>query len=227
MIADGDQPDVPATYHTGFGSSPNLEQGNQNAVHGYGGDQKMPGTKAKFAFDTMAVRLYGGPKFNSRKRYAVSKDKLGTKRICPETERKFYDLNKDPVVSPYTGKSYPLSYFVELASTTKVKKSSAKAKPEEEEEDETEDEVENEDEDADEDSTVEIVSLEDADDDDDDDNDEITTSDDVTDDDIPEIPDVELDDDDEEAADDDIFLEEDDEDAPIPGVPATKDDEEI
>ena len=39
------------------------------------------------------------------------KPELGTKRIDPETGRKFYDLNKDPIVSPYTGKSYPRSYF--------------------------------------------------------------------------------------------------------------------
>ena len=41
----------------------------------------------------------------------MAKVQLGTKRIDPETGRKFYDLNKDPIVSPYTGKSYPRSYF--------------------------------------------------------------------------------------------------------------------
>jgi uncharacterized protein (TIGR02300 family) len=41
----------------------------------------------------------------------VAKIELGTKRIDPETGRKFYDLNRDPIVSPYTGKSYPRSYF--------------------------------------------------------------------------------------------------------------------
>jgi uncharacterized protein (TIGR02300 family) len=41
----------------------------------------------------------------------VAKNDLGTKRIDPETGRKFYDLNKDPIVSPYTGRSYPRSYF--------------------------------------------------------------------------------------------------------------------
>jgi uncharacterized protein (TIGR02300 family) len=35
----------------------------------------------------------------------------GTKREDPETGQKFYDLNKDPIVSPFTGKSYPRSYF--------------------------------------------------------------------------------------------------------------------
>ena len=33
----------------------------------------------------------------------MSKDKLGKKRVCPTTGKKFYDLNKDPVISPYTG----------------------------------------------------------------------------------------------------------------------------
>ena len=33
----------------------------------------------------------------------MSKDKLGKKRICPTTGKKFYDLNKDPIISPYTG----------------------------------------------------------------------------------------------------------------------------
>ncbi len=41
----------------------------------------------------------------------MAKPELGTKRIDPETGQKFYDLNKDPVVSPYTGKTYPRSYF--------------------------------------------------------------------------------------------------------------------
>ncbi|MGQ0610464.1 MAG: TIGR02300 family protein [Paracoccaceae bacterium] len=27
----------------------------------------------------------------------------GTKRICPTTGKRFYDLNRSPVVSPYTG----------------------------------------------------------------------------------------------------------------------------
>ncbi|MDA9271480.1 TIGR02300 family protein [Planktomarina sp.] len=27
----------------------------------------------------------------------------GIKRICPTTGKRFYDLNKDPIVSPYTG----------------------------------------------------------------------------------------------------------------------------
>lgn len=38
----------------------------------------------------------------------MAKPELGTKRICPETGRKFYDLNKNPVISPYTGKVVPV-----------------------------------------------------------------------------------------------------------------------
>ena len=38
----------------------------------------------------------------------MAKANLGTKRICPTTGRKFYDLNKDPVISPYTGEIVPI-----------------------------------------------------------------------------------------------------------------------
>ena len=41
----------------------------------------------------------------------MAKEDRGTKREDPETGKKFYDLNRDPIVSPYTGKSYPRSYF--------------------------------------------------------------------------------------------------------------------
>jgi uncharacterized protein (TIGR02300 family) len=85
------------------------------------------------------------------KRLDVAKPDIGTKRICPETGRKFYDLNKDPIVSPYTGNSYPLSYF----------ESAVTSSDEEELEDK---ELETEDE-----SGPEIVALEDAEDDDSDD----------------------------------------------------------
>ena len=76
----------------------------------------------------------------------MAKAELGTKRIDPETGHKFYDLNKDPIVSPYTGKSYPRSYF---ETTSSIR--------------EEEDEVAEKELDA-EDDAPEIVSLEDADD---------------------------------------------------------------
>lgn len=58
----------------------------------------------------------------------MAKPELGTKRVDPETGKKFYDLNRDPIVSPYTGISYPRSYF----------EASAEAKGEEDEDNETE-----------------------------------------------------------------------------------------
>ena len=41
----------------------------------------------------------------------MTRSELGTKRVDPESGRKFYDLGTDPIVSPYSGISYPLSYF--------------------------------------------------------------------------------------------------------------------
>jgi uncharacterized protein (TIGR02300 family) len=79
----------------------------------------------------------------------VAKAELGTKRIDPETGKKFYDLNRDPIVSPYTGKSYPLSFFEETSAAAVLEK--------EEDEDANEVDTEN--------TEVELVSLEDADDD--------------------------------------------------------------
>lgn len=74
----------------------------------------------------------------------------GTKREDPETGKKFYDLNRDPIVSPYTGKSYPRSYFEQNAVSRK-----AVEREEEEEEVEVEEVAEP--------GAPEIVSLEDAD----------------------------------------------------------------
>ncbi len=33
----------------------------------------------------------------------MPKEEWGVKRICPTTGKRFYDLNKNPIVSPYTG----------------------------------------------------------------------------------------------------------------------------
>ena len=44
----------------------------------------------------------------------MAKPELGTKRVDPETGRKFYDLNRDPIVSPYTGQALPRSAFEPL-----------------------------------------------------------------------------------------------------------------
>lgn len=114
----------------------------------------------------------------------MAKPELGTKRVCPTTGRKFYDLNKDPIVSPYTGQSYPRSVFepqVKAAAAAVAAKS-----------DEDEDEVETAD------SPVELVSLDEADA-------EATEKDAV----VTSEDDIEVEDD--VAPDDDTFLEEDEE----------------
>lgn len=41
----------------------------------------------------------------------MARPELGTKRVCPTTGRKFYDLGRDPIVSPYTGESLPRASF--------------------------------------------------------------------------------------------------------------------
>lgn len=106
----------------------------------------------------------------------------GTKREDPDTGKKFYDLNKDPIVSPYTGKSYPRSFFEQGLRPRVIERE------EEEEEEETGvEEVAP--------AGPEIVSLEEADAEE-------------AGDDIPEVEDVE---DVEDIGDDDndVFLEED------------------
>ncbi len=76
----------------------------------------------------------------------MAKSELGTKRVDPETGRKFYDLNKDPIVSPYTGKTYPRSYFDD-GKVAELEEEEVEAKEVDSEED-----------------GAELVSLEDADD---------------------------------------------------------------
>jgi len=38
----------------------------------------------------------------------MPKEEWGTKRLCPETGKRFYDLNATPVISPYTGNEVPV-----------------------------------------------------------------------------------------------------------------------
>ena len=67
----------------------------------------------------------------------MPKEEWGTKRVCPTTGKRFYDLNRDPVVSPYTGEVVPLdtgkSNRTMLAD--KADKRSAKQDQNDEEED--------------------------------------------------------------------------------------------
>ncbi|MBC6442696.1 MAG: TIGR02300 family protein [Rhodobacteraceae bacterium] len=48
----------------------------------------------------------------------MPKQDWGVKRVCPETGKRFYDLNNDPIVSPYTGKEYEPGFFAHDRSRT-------------------------------------------------------------------------------------------------------------
>lgn len=60
----------------------------------------------------------------------MPKEEWGTKRLCPTSGKRFYDLNKDPIISPYTGevleidaaKSRMIAADAEDAVTAKAKK---------------------------------------------------------------------------------------------------------
>ncbi|GGF92389.1 MULTISPECIES: TIGR02300 family protein [Rhizobium] len=113
----------------------------------------------------------------------MAKAELGTKRTDPDTGKKFYDLNRDPVVSPYTGKAWPLSFFAEHSAAIKMEEAA-------EDEDDIK-EVDSESQEA------EVVSQEDADGD--------NSGDDIPD--MGDDDDVDIGDD-----EDDTFLEQEDED---------------
>jgi len=57
------------------------------------------------AFDRRGPLWQATPllKFHSLKGTTMPKEEWGTKRICPTTGKRFYDLNRSPIVSPYTG----------------------------------------------------------------------------------------------------------------------------
>jgi uncharacterized protein (TIGR02300 family) len=71
--------------------------------------------------------------YDHRKRGSpMPKEEWGTKRVCPTTGKRFYDLNRDPIVSPYTGevvefesqKSRMIAADAEDAASAKAKSSS-------------------------------------------------------------------------------------------------------
>lgn len=60
----------------------------------------------------------------------MPKQEWGVKRVCPTTGKRFYDLNRNPIVSPYTGEVVELDASrtrmiaadAEDAATVKAKK---------------------------------------------------------------------------------------------------------
>ncbi len=50
----------------------------------------------------------------------MSKDKLGTKRTCPNCEGKFFDLNKNPLTCPLCKKVFSLEDIIKKRGETKL-----------------------------------------------------------------------------------------------------------
>jgi uncharacterized protein (TIGR02300 family) len=65
----------------------------------------------------------------------MPKEEWGVKRICPTTGKRFYDLNRDPVVSPYTGEVVDIELPGRKGAT--MQPEAAKAKPAKKEADES------------------------------------------------------------------------------------------
>lgn len=57
----------------------------------------------------------------------MAEEAWGVKRVCPETGKRFYDLNNDPIVSPYTDTEYELSFFSNDKSKTSMTDKADKA----------------------------------------------------------------------------------------------------
>ena len=68
-------------------------------------------------------------------------EEWGTKRVCPTTGKRFYDLNKDPIVSPYTGEEYELSFFTQDKNKTSMQDKADKASVQQATEDDLADDV--------------------------------------------------------------------------------------
>jgi uncharacterized protein (TIGR02300 family) len=69
-----------------------------------------PATSRQSTIDSGAATSQVKHRFSDIPRILhVAKSDLGTKRICPTTGKKFYDLNKSPVISPYTGEVVPIA----------------------------------------------------------------------------------------------------------------------
>ncbi|MEN9061822.1 MULTISPECIES: TIGR02300 family protein [Ponticoccus] len=67
----------------------------------------------------------------------MPKEEWGTKRVCPTTGKRFYDLNRNPIVSPYTGEVVNLETGKRsmIAADAADAASKAKAKKDEDEDD--------------------------------------------------------------------------------------------
>jgi len=59
----------------------------------------------------------------------MPKEEWGVKRVCPTTGKRFYDLGKSPVISPYTGEVVNIDVPGRKGSSPAPSAAKAKAKP--------------------------------------------------------------------------------------------------
>ncbi len=67
----------------------------------------------------------------------MPKEEWGVKRVCPTTGKRFYDLNRVPIVSPYTGETMTVDtsknrMIAADAADASAKEAKASTEPEEE-----------------------------------------------------------------------------------------------
>ncbi|MCJ8138820.1 TIGR02300 family protein [Falsirhodobacter halotolerans] len=55
----------------------------------------------------------------------MPKEEWGTKRLCPTTGKRFYDLNRTPIVSPYTGEIVDIESARRKAASAVISRVSA------------------------------------------------------------------------------------------------------
>ncbi|MFB1024493.1 MAG: TIGR02300 family protein [Octadecabacter sp.] len=91
----------------------------------------------------------------------MPKEEWGTKRLCPTTGKRFYDLNADPIISPYTGETV----VVETGKTRTMVADAADAQTKATEEEAEDDDLVLDDDEDDEDTNLGDDILEDEDDD--------------------------------------------------------------
>ena len=58
----------------------------------------------------------------------MPKPEWGVKRVCPTTGKRFYDMNLDPIVSPYTGEVVQIDTGAGKAATVGARAASGSGK---------------------------------------------------------------------------------------------------
>lgn len=60
----------------------------------------------------------------------MPKEEWGVKRLCPQTGKRFYDMNRSPIISPYTGEVVEVDTPRKSTVGVTNKTANSKVKPE-------------------------------------------------------------------------------------------------